>query len=266
MHGLPSIDGHRTIDWGRTSQDYATWRPDYPPEFYERLAALGIGQPGQRILDLATGVGFLALNFARRGSIVTGVDISAEQIEIASQVARSNNLSIDFRVCPAEASGLPTASFDVLTASQCWLYFDRARMIPEVRRLLRPGGVLVLSHFCWLPRLDEIACRSEELVLQFNPDWSAANWDGVIPQIPAWAVGEFEKAAGFVFDTSVLFTRESWRGRIRACRGIGASLSPVEVREFDAAHAALLEKTVPLKFSVLHRVDCFVLRPNESNH
>ncbi len=261
MHGLPSIDGQRTIDWGRTSQDYAAWRPDYPPEFYDRLAALGIGLPGQRILDLATGVGFLALNFARRGAIVTGVDVSAEQIETARQIARSHGLSIDFRVCPAEDSGLPTANFDVLTASQCWLYFDRNRMISEVRRLLRPGGVLMLSHFCWLPRLDGIARRSEELVLQFNPDWSAADWSGEVPEIPAWAVGEFEKAAGFMFDVPVPFTRESWRGRIRACRGVGASLPAGQVAEFDAAHAELLERTVPAEFAVLHRVDCFVLRP-----
>jgi hypothetical protein len=144
---------------------------------------------------------------------------------------------------------------------QCWLYFDRSRMIPEVRRLLGPGGVLVLSHFCWLPRLDEIARRSEELILRFNPDWSAAHWNGLIPDIPPWAVGEFEKTSGFVFDVQVPFTRESWRGRIRACRGVGASLSAEQVAEFDAAHAELLGGIAAAEFTVLHRVDCFVLRP-----
>lgn len=261
MHGLCPTDGNRVIDWGRTSQDYATWRPDYPREFYERLESLGVGLPKQRILDLGTGVGFLAPNFARCGAIVTGVDISAEQIETARQVARSNGLTIDLRVCRAEESGLPDASFDVLTASQCWLYFDRARMIPEVRRLLRPGGVLVLSHFCWLPRQDEIARRSEELVRRFNPDWSAADWSGEVPEVPEWAVGEFEKTGGFVFDVSVPFTRESWRGRFRACRGVGASLTSDEVARFDSAHVELLERTVPQEFTVLHRIDCFVLRP-----
>jgi hypothetical protein len=134
-------------------------------------------------------------------------------------------------------------------------------MIPEVRRLLRPGGVLVLSHFCWLPRQDEIARRSEELVLRFNPDWSAADWSGEVPEVPEWAVGEFEKTGGFVFDVSVPFTRESWRGRFRACRGVGASLTSDEVARFDSAHVELLERTVPQEFTVLHRIDCFVLRP-----
>jgi SAM-dependent methyltransferase len=261
MHGLSATDGRRAIDWGCTSADYAAWRPDYPNEFYDRLAALGIAVRGQQVLDLATGVGFLALNFARRGAKVTAIDISAEQIDQARVTALANGLDVDFRVCPAEATGLPDSAFDVVTASQCWLYFDCARMVVEVRRLLRPGGVLMLSHFCWLPRLDEVARRSEELVLRFNPDWSAANWSGDIPDVPAWSVGHFEKVDGFVFDAAIPFTRESWRGRMRACRGVGASLTTGQVADFDAAHARLLAQHAPAEFTVLHRIDCFVLRP-----
>jgi SAM-dependent methyltransferase len=261
MHGLSAIDPGREIDWGRTSQDYAEWRPDYPPEFYERLVGAGIGLPGQRILDLATGVGFLALRFARGGSVVTGIDVSEGQIRQARETAAARNLAVEFAVAPAEETGLPGATFDVVTASQCWLYFDRERAIGEVRRLLKPGGVLMLSHFCWLPRQDEIARRSEELVLQFNPQWSAADWSGEIPDTPEWAVGRFERTGGFVFDAPVPFTRESWRGRFRACRGVGAALPADEVARFDAAHAELLEVTVPAAFTVLHRIDCTILRP-----
>lgn len=261
MYGLSAIDPGRDIDWGRTSQDYAEWRPDYPPEFYERLAGSGIGLPGQRILDLGTGVGFLALQFARCGSVVTGIDVSEGQIRQARDTATAQKLAVEFAVAPAEATGLPPATFDVITASQCWLYFDRERAIAEVRRLLKAGGVLMLSHFCWLPRRDDIARRSEELVLQFNPQWSAADWSGEIPHMPDWAAGRFERAGGFVFDAPVAFTRESWRGRFRACRGVGAALPADEVARFDAAHAELLEATVPTEFTVLHRIDCVILRP-----
>jgi SAM-dependent methyltransferase len=262
MHGLSAIDAGREIDWGRTAQDYAVWRPDYPVEFYDRLAAFGIGVPGQRILDLATGVGFLALNFARRGAHVTGIDIAPAQVEQARETAAANGLTVDFKVATAEDTGLPDSSFDVITASQCWLYFDCDRATAEVQRLLKPSGVLVLSHFCWLPLVDEIARRSEELVLRFNPAWSAAGWSGEVPEMPNWAVGRFERVARFVFDAPVEFTRESWRGRFRACRGVGAALSADEVARFDAEHAALLAGTVSPRFTVVHRVDCFVLRPS----
>jgi 2-polyprenyl-3-methyl-5-hydroxy-6-metoxy-1,4-benzoquinol methylase len=145
MHNISPIDGLRSIDWGRTSQDYSQWRPDYPSEFYERLAALGVGRPGQRILDLGTGVGFLSRNFARQGSIVAGVDISPEQIEEAGRAAQEEGLEIDFRAAPAEETGFADRSFDAITASQCWLYFDCGRAIAEVRRLLRPRGVLATA-------------------------------------------------------------------------------------------------------------------------
>lgn len=261
MHGISPHDHAGAIDWGRTSGDYAEWRPDYPPEFYDRLAALGVGRPGQRICDLGTGVGFLARNFARRGVEVVGIDISEEQIAEARRRAAADALPATFLVAPAEETGLPDAAFDAITASQCWLYFDRERAIREVRRLLRPGGVLVTSHFCWLPREDAIARASEQLVLRHNPDWTAADWGGAIPPMPRWAEGRFRLTGMFVFDVDVRFTRESWRGRLRACRGVGASLSADAVARFDREHEELLREIAPAEFAVRHRVDAHVLEP-----
>jgi SAM-dependent methyltransferase len=260
MHGLSAIDGGRRIDWGSTSRDYADWRPDYPRDFYERLAALGVGRPGQRILDLGTGVGFLARNCAARGAEVTGIDISAGQITEAHRQACAAGLGIVYLVRGAEETGFPNGSFDVVTASQCWLYFDRPRAIAEVKRLLRPTGVLVTSHFCWLPHQDPIAAASEALVLKHNPDWTASGWTGVIPPIPSWAVDDFDLVGMFVFDVPIAFTRESWRGRMRACRGIG-SLTQEEVARFDAEHAQLLAESTPDSFTILHRIDAHILRP-----
>jgi hypothetical protein len=132
-----------------------------------------------------------------------------------------------------------------------------------LRRVLKPGGWLVTSHFSWLPRLDEVARQSEALVLEFNPKWSAADWSGRIPPCPEWAEKIFDVRAMFYFDELIPFTHESWRGRIRACRGIGASLSPDEVAAFDAAHAALLAKIAPDPFTVLHRIDAHVFQFKE---
>jgi hypothetical protein len=146
----------------------------------------------------------------------------------------------------------------VATANQCWLYFDKVKAISELRRVLKPDGVLVTSHFSWLPRLDDIARRSEELVLQFNPQWSGANWSGVIAPFPKWAEDVFDLTAMFYYEEPIPFTRDSWCGRIRACRGIGATLSPAEVDAFDAAHRELLRRSVGESFTVLHRLDAHV--------
>lgn len=255
MHTINPIDPGRTIDWGKTSEDYATHRPGPPPRFYQTLQTWGVGLPGQTMLDLGTGTGVLARQFARQGATVHGIDISDNQIAAAQQLAAAERLAVDFQSVPAEELSFADAAFDVITANQCWLYFDKAKVIPVVKRLLRPGGLLVTSHFSWLPRLDPVAGATEALVLQHNPAWTAGDWSGEIPQVPAWAEGQFQVKGMFWFDEPVLFTYESWCGRIRACRGVGAALDAAEVAHFDAAHRTLLEAMVPEEFTVLHRVD-----------
>ena len=261
MPAMAPIDPGRSIDWGRTSSDYAEFRPGPPASFYARLRELGVGIKGQRVLDLGTGTGVLAREFALAGCRAAGVDISAEQIEAARALAREERLAVEFQVAPAEDTGLPAASFDVVTANQCWLYFDRDRAVAEVKRLLVPNGVLVVSHFTYLPRLDPIARQTEEIVLRFNPQWTAADWSGDIPEVPRWVRGDFTLAGSFVYDEAIPFTRESWRGRMRACRGVGAALPPAEVERFDQEHAAMLSASVPQRFNVLHRLNAHMLRP-----
>ena len=256
-----SIDGDNVIDWGKTSIDYSKWRPNYPDRFFEALRLFSVGHRGQRILDLGTGVGFLALRFAQSGAEVTGIDISPEQIEEAIRRAQSLSVSAEFRVARAEKTGLPSNSYDVITASQSWLYFDKSQAIPEVHRLLKPDGVLVTSRFGWLPRLDPIANASEQLVLQHNPKWSAAGLSGEVPFRPQWTEGHFSVKAMFVFTEAIPFTRESWQGRIRACRGIGATLDAQQIEAFDREHEALLNRIAPESFSVRHWVDAHVLEP-----
>jgi SAM-dependent methyltransferase len=258
---MTPIDPGRSIDWGRTSSDYAEFRPGPPASFYERLRELGVGVKGQRILDLGTGTGVLPREFALAGCRAVGVDISAEQIEVARALARGERLAVEFQVAPAEDTGLPASSFDVVTANQCWLYFDRDRAVAEVKRLLAPNSVLVVSHFTYLPRLDPIARRTEELVLRFNPQWTAADWSGGVPAVPRWVREDFTLAGSFVYDEAIPFTREGWRGRMRACRGVGAALSPAEVERFDQEHAAMLSAWTPERFNVLHRLNAHMLRP-----
>lgn len=254
------IDHGRSINWGATSADYAAFRPGRPDGLYDRLQALGIGLPSQRVLDLGTGTGVIARALARRGSIVTGIDIAPEQIEEARRLADAEHLPIDFRVASAEEPPFADRSFHVATANQCFLYFDKERALAALRRVLVPGGRLATSHFNWLPRIDPIAAASEELILKFNPSWQGAGFEGSIVPVPDWAPNDVVLEGFFWFDVDVPFDRIAWQGRIRASRGIGASLSPIQVDAFDKEHAALLKRSAPPMFTVKHRVDARILR------
>lgn len=255
---MQAIDAGRSIDWGRASRDYAQHRPGPPASFYEKLAALDVGLPGQRVLDLGTGTGVVARSLAGRGCRVAGVDVSEEQIRAARELAGAEGLAVDFRVAPAETLPFAGAQFDVVTANQCWQYFDLGRVIPELRKVLAPGGLLVVSHFNYLPRRDPIVRASEGLVLKFNPDWTGADWHERVSAHPQWSREAFDQRAMFYYDEPIAFTRESWRGRMRALRGVGATLSPDAVDAFDAEHDALLQRIAPEWFTILHRIDAHI--------
>lgn len=112
------IDGGKAFDWVRTSGDYARFRDIYPTEFYEKIAARGIGISGQSVLDLGTGTGVLPRNMYRFGAKWTGTDISPEQIEQAKKL--SEGMDIGYYAMPAEKIDFPDASFYAATACQCF--------------------------------------------------------------------------------------------------------------------------------------------------
>ncbi|HYD19625.1 MAG TPA: class I SAM-dependent methyltransferase [Patescibacteria group bacterium] len=261
MHGISATDPGNTIDWGKTSEDYAKYRVGQPDSFFDYMRTFRIGLPGQAMLDLGTGTGAMAIRYAQRGANVSGIDVSAEQIEYAKKAAEEARLKIDFRVGEAEKLPFDSHVFDVVTANQCWLYFRTEEVIRQVIWALKPGGVLVTSHCSWLAMQDPVAQATEDLVRQFNPNWTAHSWPGIIPATPAWSLTNFRLRAFFNYDEKIPFSREGWCGRIRACRGVGAALPPEQVAEFDAAHMEMLKGMVPDNFTVLHRIDAHILEP-----
>ncbi len=260
MHNLNDIDPGMTIDWGKTSRDYARYRPGPPPSFYSKMRENGIGSEGQNILDLGTGTGVLAREFAKNKALVSALDISSEQIAMASSLAKDENLNINFVTSDANILPFEDNEFDVITANQCFLYFDKEKVIPEIKRLLKKDGLFSTSHFCWMPLIDNIAKKTEELILKHNPNWTAHSYTGEIPKFPIWAQNDFELVGNFVYDEQVPFTWESWCGRIRACRGVGAALSGKEVDAFNNEHMELLKSLVPENFTITHRIDAHIYR------
>lgn len=232
-----------------------------PTVFTTSCAPCESAYPVSEFSILEPGTGTLTRRFASQGAAVTGIDIVECQIEQARALSNRDGLDVDFQVAAAETTGFPSSSIDVITAFQAWLYFKRPEICGEIKRLLASGGRLVTGHFCWLPRLEPIARCSEELTLKYNPQWTAADFSGDIPTCPTWSLDDFRVSAMFSYGEPMAFTRQSWRGRIRACRGIGAALSDEEVKNFDADHERLLEQSAPETFTVLHRIDCHVFEP-----
>lgn len=245
-----SIDNGNPFDWGRTSADYAKFRDIYPQAFYQKILDRNLCTDGQSVLDLGTGTGVLPRNMYRYGAKWTAADISENQIAQARIL--SEGMDIDYHVTATEDINFPDDSFDVVTACQCFWYFDHETLMPKLWRMLRQGGSLLVLYMAWLPFEDKIAGESEKLVLKYNPDWSGAG-EKVHPiWIPDCYKEKFELVYHEEFLLHVPFTRESWNGRLKACRGIGASLSETEIANWEEEHKKLLVQIAPEKFDILH--------------
>lgn len=254
------IDGGKAFDFGKTSQDYAKYRDIYPPAFYRYLLDQGLCVRGQEVLDIGTGTGVLPRNLYAHGARFTGADLEAPQIAQAERLAREGSMDIRFLCAPAEALAFPDSSFDVVTACQCFPYFDHAVLAPKLHAMLKPGGRFVVLYMAWLPGEDAVAGRSERLVKQYNPGWTGGGETRHPIEIPQAYDSYFTQERSDLFDLAVPFTRESWNGRMKSCRGIGASLPAAQVERFDREHRQQLLQTAPERFTVLHYVAAAVLR------
>ena len=254
------IDGGKAFDWGRTSSDYAKFRDIYPPVFFDKVAERGLCVKGQRVLDIGTGTGVVPRNMYKYGAEWTGADISENQIAQAKILAENSGMNIEFVVSATEDLTFPDETFDVITACQCFFYFDYDVVVPKIARLLKPGGRLVILFMAWVPADDAIARASEELVLKYNPKWTGAGYERKPVFIPEAAESLFDVEYAEDYDLMVPFTLESWNGRMKACRGVGASLTPEETAEWEKEHIALRERTAPPEFDILHHAAVAVLR------
>jgi SAM-dependent methyltransferase len=231
----------RTVDFGEAAGDYASHRAGFPPQFFERIAAQFGLRPGMGALDLGTGTGTVARGLAGLGLDVQAIDPSDALMAQACVRDAQAGVTIDYHVGRAEALPFRDGVFDLVTAGQCWHWFDRPVAAREAARVLKPGGVLVIGHFDWLPFPGNLVEATETLILAHNPLWAGGGGCGVHP---AWLADM--SGAGFTgiesasFDHDQPYTSMGWRGRIRASAGVGGSLDAAATQRFDAALAAML--------------------------
>lgn len=254
------IDAGKAFDWGKTSADYAKYRDIYPDVFYKKIAERNLCVRGQKVLDLGTGTGVLPRNMYRYGAQWVAADLSDNQILHAKELSAESDLNIDYRVAAAEDLCFPDGTFDVITACQCHWYFDYTKLTPKLSRMLKPDGRLLLLYMAWLPFEDNIAGASEELVLKYSPQWTGAG-EKIRPiSAPSELLERFESVYHEEYTVQIPFTRESWNGRMKACRGVGASLSASEIERWEAEHKRLLQEVAPPHFSVKHYVAMLELK------
>ena len=129
----------RASSFGSQAAAYAKYRPDYPQDLLEWALAPVRSAPGLRVLDVGAGTGKLT-----GGLLALGVDVVAVEPDPAMLAELTSRFpDVATLLGTAEDIPLPDASVNAVFAGQALHWFDLDLALPEVRRVLRPGGVLV---------------------------------------------------------------------------------------------------------------------------
>ncbi len=126
----------RSQSFGSVAQTYADHRPGYPDDAVSWL----VGESPGRVLELGAGTGKLTARLAAlSGDVVASDPLPAMLAQLQQTAPTATRV-----VCRAEDIPLPAGSVDVVVAGQSFHWFDQERALPEIARVLRPGGVLSL--------------------------------------------------------------------------------------------------------------------------
>jgi ubiquinone/menaquinone biosynthesis C-methylase UbiE len=146
-------DGRRT-SFGAVAAEYAALRPGYPDD----VVAWLLGDRPRRVVDLGAGTGLLTERLVAAGHEVVAVDPSAEMLaQLTDRLP-----AVTARVGEAEALPLPDGTVDAVVAGQAAHWFDPVSAAREMRRVLRPGGVVGLiwnvrdTRVPWVADLDAL--------------------------------------------------------------------------------------------------------------
>ena len=106
--------------------------------------------PGMEVLDVACGTGNATIPAARTGARVTGLDFASGLLDIARERAADAMVEIDFVEGDAQEMPFADGSFDRVVSTFGHMFApDHARTAAEMKRVLRPGGVIAVA--CWVP-------------------------------------------------------------------------------------------------------------------
>jgi len=200
---------------------YVRARPGYPPGVIELLRErAGLGA-ASTVADIGAGTGIFTRLLLETCAAVHAIEPNGPMRD-ALVAALGAYPRLHAHDAPAETTGLPETSIDLITAAQAFHWFDRDKAGREFRRILRPGGTVALI---WNTRLEDTTpflAAYEQMLRRWSPDYRAVNHRhvGLATIAPFFAHGRVEC---HTFDYHQVFDLEGLRGRL-----LSSSYAPAE--------------------------------------
>jgi SAM-dependent methyltransferase len=161
---------------------------------------------GERIADIATGTGWASRAVAHLDAQVVGVDIAEPLLDAAREIAREQNLTIEYRLGDAEALPFSDEEFDgVISTFGVMFVPDQQRTASELARVCRSGGRLAIA--AWLPESN--AVRVRQVLQPYAPTPSVPPPSPFVWGMPDWRTATLGRDFSLGFEEGVVITRFS---------------------------------------------------------
>ncbi len=130
----------------RVADRYARSRVHADKRFLAKIIALAKPDRGGRVLDVATGPGFVGVEFAKKGLEVVGTDITMEMLSHAKELRRRNGVPVEFVLAEASHQPFRDETFDIAVSRLAFHHMkDPARAVESMKNAVRPGGKIVVA-------------------------------------------------------------------------------------------------------------------------
>ena len=207
-------------DFSGVAAEYAASRPRYPQELFDWLASVAAHRDAA--WDIATGNGQAAVGVAAHFTRVFATDLSARQLAHGIRHPR-----IEYRVAPAEASGLASDSIDLVTVAAAIHWFDLPRFYEEVRRVARDGAVVA----AWTYHVAHVGPPLEQVLGPFYSDVVGPYFAAAARMVDARYEGIVLPGEPLVsppFFVPVRWNAEQWLNFIRTWSGVQSYIASVK--------------------------------------
>jgi SAM-dependent methyltransferase len=212
------------VNFGKVSNDYAKYRDNLPSIMFEQLIDNGINFKDLNVIDLGSGSGIFSRDLSKYGADVIGIEPSKELIEEAVSIDKSFGIdNIRYQKAYAEDFTLPD-TFPIFTAVRAWHWFERIKVIQNIKKYLDQNGLLVVINSIFKPN-SEIARKTFKVLIDNNIELKPAGSHAEIKErrtgfpvnwFDEWENNSFQVENEWQHEYELKFPDEEWCGKIRS--------------------------------------------------